>query len=197
MQLLHISDTHAKHQLLTNLPPADIIIHSGDMCFAGAVHEVSQFVDWFIKLDYKHKIFIAGNHDNYLYESPIGKLPNNCHYLHYSSVEIEGYKFYGVPLFMEEIINGQFDKRISDIPADTDILITHSPPYGILDKSGNWNYGDTMLLDKVNEIKPKYHLFGHIHDANGTFQTDDTLFSNASIVDSDYNMKYEPRILTL
>ena len=63
MRLLHLSDTHNLHHNLQHLPPADIIVHSGDMSMAGTGEEVLDFINWFAALDYKYKIFIAGNHD--------------------------------------------------------------------------------------------------------------------------------------
>lgn len=63
MKLLHISDTHNLHHQLDQLPQADIIVHSGDFCENGTEDEVLNFINWFIELPYKHKIFVTGNHD--------------------------------------------------------------------------------------------------------------------------------------
>ena len=63
MKILHISDTHGRHNNLTDLPEADILVHSGDFCFSGSDNEVLDFLNWFIELPYKHTILIAGNHD--------------------------------------------------------------------------------------------------------------------------------------
>jgi len=97
MLILHLSDTHSKHHELRNLPPADIIIHSGDISFAGSENEVMDFIEWFGALPYKYKIFIAGNHDDCLFGANIDGLPQNCFYLCNSSVTIQGVKFYGIP----------------------------------------------------------------------------------------------------
>ena len=197
MTILHLSDTHGKHHLLTNLPEADIIIHSGDITFGGSEEEVEEFIDWFCKLDYKHKIFIAGNHDNWLYDNRVDNLPNNCHYLHHSGIDINGIKFWGTPLFMEEMLFGNPDDKIDLIPTDINVLVSHEPPHDILDYSGNVKWGSRTLLDKVQEVKPKLHLFGHIHDAHGIIETKHTTFSNAAIVDEWYEMKNEPVLLQI
>ena len=63
MKILQISDTHNKHQILTNLPTADVIVHCGDFTEQGTEEEVLDFLNWFIELPYKHKIFVTGNHD--------------------------------------------------------------------------------------------------------------------------------------
>ena len=75
MHILHLSDTHSKHRLLQNLQCADVIIHSGDVSFAGSEDEIIDFVEWFIALPHKYKIFIAGNHDNCLFGANIDGLP--------------------------------------------------------------------------------------------------------------------------
>jgi 3',5'-cyclic AMP phosphodiesterase CpdA len=81
MKILHISDTHGQHHQLTDLPSADIIIHSGDITEDGNEEEAFNFINWFCDLPYKHKIFIAGNHDCCLCGGKIDGLPNDVHYL--------------------------------------------------------------------------------------------------------------------
>ena len=110
MKILHISDTHNKHYLLRNLPPADIIVHSGDMSENGTESEVLDFLNWFCDLDYKYKIFIAGNHDFCLEDGQIEGLPENCHYLCYSGIEIERIKFWGIPYFLSNELSGDIEQ---------------------------------------------------------------------------------------
>ena len=90
MKIVHLSDTHNSHRSLKDLPKADLIIHSGDISFSGEAKEVMDFINWFIDLDYKYKIFIAGNHDFCLEEKDreiIQEfLPKNCYYLDKSGV---------------------------------------------------------------------------------------------------------------
>lgn len=192
MRILHISDTHGEHHQLSDMPGADVIVHSGDISFAGSEDEAFDFIQWFSSLPYTYKVFIAGNHDNCLHEANIEGLPENCFYLYNSSVVIDGLKFHGMPLFMEDIISGNYDESFQKIPDDTDILMTHQPPYGILDNSANIHYGDRDLLQTVMDIRPRYHLFGHIHDAYGMEKEKDTLFANASIVDVYYRLLNKP-----
>ena len=182
MRIVHLSDTHNKHHLLKNLPKADIIIHSGDMSVSGSEREIVDFIEWFGKLPYEYKIFVAGNHDDCLLGANIEGMPNNCFYLCNSSVTIKGIKFYGMPMFMEDVVSGNYDSNIQQIPDDTNILITHQPPYCILDSSSNINYGDYVLLQTVLRIQPRYHLFGHIHNAYGVEKIDNTTFVNAAIL---------------
>ena len=197
MLILHLSDTHSKHHELRKLPPADIIIHSGDISFAGSENEVMNFIEWFGALPYKYKIFIAGNHDDCLFGAKIDELPENCFYLCNSGVTIEGVKFYGVPMFMEDAMSGDYDRNIQKIPSDTDILITHQPPYGILDFSANIRYGDHKLLEIVLKTKPKYHLFGHIHGAYGIEKSEHTTYVNAAVLSENYQLIYDPILLEI
>ena len=199
MRLLHLSDTHGKHHLLENLPKADIIIHSGDVSWAGTGKEVVDFVDWFGALNYQYKIFIAGNHDYCLDRKKTERiqrfLPENCFYLYNSGVTIEGLKFWGIPLFLSADIAGSFPQIMEQIPSDTDILITHQPPYGMLDFAGRTTYGCPDLLQAVLKIRPRYHLFGHIHDACGIQKSKYTTFVNAALVDENYELVNEPVVL--
>jgi len=127
----------------------------------------------------------------------IDGLPENCYYLSNSGVTIEGVRFYGVPLFMEDIEMGDLDKNIRKIPTDTNVLITHQPPYGILDLSANFNCGDQILLPTVLKIQPQYHLFGHIHGAYGIEKNKFTTFVNAALLNENYEMTYKPVLLEI
>ena len=191
MTILHLSDTHNQHRQLTNLPNADILIHSGDFTMVGTEQETIDFLNWFCDLPYRHKIFIAGNHDNCLYGATLSGLDKNCHYLCNSSICIDGVKFYGMPMFVEDALEGKDKHYIQAILTDTNVLITHCPPLGILDYDDKYHYGSDDLWQKVNSIKPKLHLFGHIHSDYGTIDHADITFSNASIMDEGYLLRKE------
>ena len=181
MRLLHISDTHGKHELLIDLPKADVIVHTGDFTEDGTEVEVKDFIEWFSSLPYAYKIFIAGNHDNCLYRANIEGLPDNVHYLCNDGITIDGIKFYGVPMFLEDDLEGNFPELFSRIPDDTDVLLTHQPPLGILDEQDGINYGDNHLYKRVMDVRPKYHLFGHLHHTDETYKVFRRVrFSNAA-----------------
>ena len=197
MKLLHISDTHNQHRTLQNLPDADIIIHSGDMTDVGTENELLDFLNWFLDLPYKYKIFVAGNHDFGLHNATIDGLDENCYYLNNSGVTIEGVRFYGVPLSVADDLSGDNEKNIRKIPKNTDILITHQPPYCILDLDETINFGDKTLLKTVLKVQPKFHLFGHIHKAYGIENNNNTTFVNAALLDEHYNMANKPVLLEI
>lgn len=199
MRILHISDTHGKHRHLPPLPEADVIVHSGDFTFSGSEDEAYDFMNWFCDLPYRHKVFVAGNHDMCMYGAEgIEGLPEDVHYLCNSAVEIGGLKFWGIPLFMEDCINGCQKDFYQQIPSDTDILVTHQPPFGILDLTdygcGLSHHGDILLRERIEKLHLKHHLFGHEHNASGVQQIGMTEFSNACILDNSYSITFNPRL---
>lgn len=197
MKLLHLSDTHGCHRRLCNLPAADIAIHSGDFTMAGTEQEAIDFINWFCDLPYAHKIFICGNHDDCLYGANISGLDDNVHYLCNSGVEIDGIKFYGVPMFMGDCITDRQSRNYASIPNETDVLITHCPPYGILDFDDDINYGSEELSAKLSSLHLKAHLFGHIHAQHGEQTINGTIFSNGAIMNVDYSVLHRPTIIEI
>ena len=205
LKLCIISDTHTKHKAIPDIPNADIIIHCGDFTSVGHEHEIRNFFKWFSGLtQYKHKIIIAGNHDmmferNGSYARSL--VPDNVIYLEDSGVEIEGYYFYGTPVqkpFCDWAFNRpeeKLEQHWNAIPDNTDVLITHSPPYMIGDyvpRSKEHHGSPTLYKEVVNRIKPKIHCFGHIHEGHGIKEIDGIKFINASLLNDAYLMVYLP-----
>lgn len=194
MRIFHLSDTHGKHKLIKGLPSADVIVHSGDFTFAGSEDEAFDFINWFCDLPYKHKIFIAGNHDFCMHGADgIEGLPDDVHYLCNSGVEIEGLHFYGVPLFMEDVMDLSLNKYYASVPSSTNVLVTHQPPYGFGDcadyGSGKKHMGSMQLRESITHLPfLKCHLFGHEHDAVDITDHEGIIFSNASVMDDKYNL---------
>lgn len=197
MKILHLSDTHGRHSRFKELSEADVLVHSGDFTMTGSEQEALDFLNWLCDLPHAHKIFICGNHDDCLYGANIDGLDSNVHYLCNSGIEIEGVKFYGVPMFMGDCITDRQKRNIERIPVNTDVLITHSPAFGILDFDDNINYGDGQLLAKVMEVQPRLHLFGHIHANHGIVTAHGIIFSNGAIMNSDYTNLQEPNLIEL
>lgn len=197
MRLLHLSDTHSQHDALRSLPDADIVVHSGDFTFAGTEQEAIDFMNWFCDLPYQHKLFIAGNHDVCMLNANVDGLPDNVYFLNNSSITIEGFKIYGMPMFMEYYLTGEDIKHMEAIPDNCDIVVTHQPPINILDFSDNVHYGSRLLREKIMKVNPLYHLFGHIHNNYGITQKNDTVFSNAALLDETYKLVNIPRLFDL
>lgn len=197
MKIIHLSDTHSCHRRLQDLPEADVVVHSGDFTMTGSEAEAIDFMNWFCDLPYRHKIFICGNHDDCLYGANIDGLDSNVHYLCNSSIEIDGVKFYGVPMFMWDCVTDRQSRNYARIPADTDVLITHSPAYGILDFDDDINYGSEELLDRLSTLHLRAHLFGHIHAQHDVLEQQGVIFSNGAIMNSDYVNLNTPNIVQL
>ena len=167
------------------MPGADVIVHSGDISNNGTEEEVLDFLNWFIDLPYSHKIFVTGNHDLCLWDAEgIEDLPDNVHFLQDCGVKIDGVNFFGLAY------NHQEDM----IPNNTDVVITHEPPVMILDRSAGTHWGNAPLRNRIIEIKPRYHLFGHAHDGYGIIKQDGIVFSNASLLDDMNRLVRKPRL---
>ena len=188
MTILQISDTHNRHQLLADLPTADVLVHCGDFTDMGTEQEVLDFLNWFIELPYPNKLFVTGNHDLCLWDAEnIEDLPRNVYFLQDRGCEIDDVKFFGLG----------YNHQESLIPTDVDILITHEPPLMILDKSSGRHCGNLSLRNQVVEVKPQYHLFGHAHESYGMAQMGATIFSNGSVLDNQYQLYHAPRLIEL
>lgn len=207
-----ISDTHGKHDLITqDLIGGDFILHSGDISSMGYLHEIESFCEWFSSLhSYTHKIFIAGNHDWGFQIKPeqvkilLDKYPNII-YLEDSFVEIEGIIIYGSPHqpeFFQWAFNlprngKELEEVWSKIPENTDILLTHSPAYGISSLDTIYwklheHLGCEKLTERILKVKPKIHSWGHIHSGYGNYSNDFTHFFNASVLNEKYQYKQKP-----
>ena len=202
MRFVALSDTHGNHNF--DLPPGDVLLHAGDVSSRGLKSEIQRFLDWFSSLDYTYKIFIAGNHDFFFEEAPKEEIeamiPDNLIYLNDSGVEIEGIKIWGSPIqpwFHDWAFNRkrgpEIQKHWDLIPADSDIVITHGPAFGIHDRLiSGMPVGCEDLLPTLQRIAPKVHLCGHIHEAYGERQVGETLFLNASILNVRYEIANAP-----
>ena len=208
MILWHISDTHGFHKQLQVPEKVDIIIHSGD-CSNQRNHvlnysEVADFLDWYQTINCKHKIFCAGNHDGSIESGMFRRYDfekRGITYLCNESVTIEGLNIWGSPMspsFGDWSFMRKREKLYDlwqTIPEDTDILVTHTPPKGVLDLSEDREgklemCGCKALLKRVMVVKPKLHLFGHLHTGHELINTGirrynmfETIFSNASAVE--------------
>ena len=198
MKILHLSDTHGCHRRLRDLPEADVVVHSGDFTMNGSEAEAIDFMNWLCDLPYRHKIFICGNHDDCLYGANVDGLDDNVYYLCNSGIEIDGVKFYGVPMFMGDCVTDRQSRNYANIPSDTDVLITHSPAYGILDFDDDINYGSEEILERLSSLPNlKVHLFGHIHAQHGIVTQNGITFSNGAIMNYDYSNLSKTRIIEL
>lgn len=214
MKIVCLSDTHNCNKQI-EVPDGDLLIHSGDATINGTIPEITAFNKWFSSLPHKHKIFVAGNHD-WLFEreNAVARrlLDSSIIYLQDSSCDIEGLKIYGSPWqprYFDWAFNLMRGAELAEkwklIPNDTNILITHGPPNGILDlvprQYFNENTGCEELRKRVEDIAPlghlKLHIFGHIHCGYGTDEKFGVKFVNASNCDEAYQPSQPPFVIEI
>jgi len=219
MRITLISDTHTNHGLIdpkVDLPGGDLLLHAGDIMNSGYnKNDIKDFCHWYDSLEhYDQKIFIAGNHDRTFENFPddareIYSSYKGITYLQDERLDLwdeedQQIVIYGTPWqpwFYDWAFNlpkggpGLMSKWEA-IPADTDILITHGPPQEILDVSGPpYNeplLGCALLRERVDVVKPKIHVFGHIHGGYGYKFLNGTHFFNASILNEEYKYTNKP-----
>ena len=213
-KIVHISDTHGLNH--KNLPSGDILIHSGDFTNNGDPEEYAQFNDWLSRQQYIHKIVVPGDSDlkyfmknrkleqfNPLEECK--KLLTNATVLNFQTININGIKIYGMPWYWFHDGDYTYNdismkgKENYIIPIDTDILVTHGSPFGILDSFN----GSINMYKEILVTKPKYHLFGHCHECYGSVSVKwgdlrKTRFENSSLIDQDMsNIVNKPKIIDI
>lgn len=179
--LTFISDTHCRHHEIPKhqLPGGDFLVHTGDFTNNGNIAQCTEFFAWFEEqTQYKHRIFIAGNHELIAEQNPglfQQLIPSNCVYLNDSGVTLEGLKFWGTPA-TAQFCNWAFNKTDSELtkhfgytPEDTDVLLTHGGPLGFLQElENNLDIGMEPLLEVIKNLPAlKINAFGHVHCSRG------------------------------
>jgi len=167
MKIVCIADTHRNHTFL-DMPSGDILIHAGDFTDWGAFNDVMDFSWWLKELPYKYKIIVAGNHDVKFETYPemaVAALKNKCKdviYLSNTLAEVDGFKIFGCPYTPRFAGAFQVDSATEEddieywktvIPEGIDILVTHGPPYGVLDKVVRGGYGQPKILKPSTSAK--------------------------------------------
>ncbi len=224
VRVVCMSDTHTKHPDPASVPPGDVFVCAGDFTYTGMLQEIRSFCKFLDALPHAHKIVVSGNHEitlDYDYYMNRGRrrfhgnhrihedailcksvLSASCTYLQDSSVEIAGLKIYGSPWqpsFCDWAFNmepPELKRKWAEIPDDVDVLITHGPPKGhgarIVE---GFDVGCPHLMDRVNQVKPMLHVFGHIHEGYGVTANAHTLFVNASTCTRRYEATNPPIVV--
>lgn len=201
-----LSDTHGMHREVVVLP-CDILIHCGDISQFDDGSHYKDFVQWFSEQPAIHKIFIGGNHDEHLEEhgrdSPYLAPYPDVIYLDGSGAEIMGLKIWGSAV-QPRTFDMAFTRNRTQLkeawdkaPSDADIIVSHCPPYGILDRNVNGEHaGCDVLLRAIKRVGPRLNLFGHIHEAYGvtskTFDGKTSVFANCSSVNRQRKVANAP-----
>lgn len=193
------------------IPEGDLLIHAGDGTVRGTEAEVEEFAAWMMELPHTWKCLIPGNHDWLFQTDPVKARVMMAqavdHVLIEEGCEIEGKQIWGspwTPAFNDWAFNyppGDAKQRWAGIPAGLDVLVTHGPPLGIMDtvrrgsgEKPSLYVGCRELRQQVERLQPRFHVFGHIHEHQGSEQvpTTPTWFINASMLDADYRPGRKP-----
>lgn len=213
MKITAVSDLHGH---LPAIPPCDLLLLAGDLCpasdhsiFAQMKFLVGPFANWLDQVPAKRVVGVAGNHD-FIFEKKPDLVPKNLRwdYLQDAGVEIGGLRIYGTPwqpwfhdwafnLYEEDLV-----KKWAKIPADTDVLVCHGPPFGYGDAAdgpgaSSRRTGSPGLTRRIAEIAPRLVVFGHIHEGRGQWRMAGaggrvTVLANVTLVDRGYRPVYEP-----
>ena len=220
VRIVSISDTHGFHRRIKSLPPADVLVHCGDILYesskmstAEGLAVLADFNDWMSAFEHPCKLVIAGNHDILLQRlgpRNVREVLSGCTYLEDELwTSPTGLIVYGTPYslsngalsqncaFQSQRDTSEARTRVRAIPP-CDVLLTHGPPEGIGDDPAVWrSHGCPELRRRVAEISPVLHVFGHVHQAHGVATHGRTTFVNASITDFWNTPKNEPVVVTL
>ena len=190
VRIVAMADTHLYHRSL-RVPDGDLLVHAGDLCRRGTLAELAIATDWLHELPHRHKIVVAGNHDWPLQTTgneARALLGDDIVYLEEQGATVLDLRIWGSP-WQPEFFGWAFNlprgpalaEKWAAIPMDLDVLITHGPPRGIGDRvSSTRAEGDDDLLERVRIVRPRLHLFGHIHEDGGVWDRDGTMFANVT-----------------
>jgi predicted phosphodiesterase len=206
LRIVVISDTHGMHHRL-RIPPGDVLVHAGDLTAEGGFDGVSQLNDWLSGVPHAHKIVIAGSHDFCFENNPerARTVLSRAHYLQDEEVTVEGVRFYGSPWhpwFMGWAFNLPRGRPLREkwdlIPEGIHVLVTHGPPFGILDTASDHQHvGCEELRRAIERVQPHVHIFGHIHEGYGMTRVGRTTFVNACICNTRYQPVNAPTVIDL
>ena len=202
MRIVCISDTHEQHRE-ANIPLGDLLIHAGDLTqFSKRSGVIVDFNRWLGELPHPHKIVIFGNHDYALEAEPqLRAQITNATILVNEAALVCGIHVWGSPT--TSLYGGAFgaslakdrERVYSMMPPETEIVVTHSPPEGVLD--GVVSRGCPELRRAIERVRPRLHVFGHVHESYGLERTAKTTFVNAALIGVGGRLDRQPIVLEL
>ena len=207
MKIVAYSDAHWYFDKVS-VPKGDVLIYAGDWCSGDGFKNTIAFARKLSEFKHKYKIVVAGNHDLIAQQNPA--LVRNIlqesgvMYLQDEGIKIKGINFYGSPwtpqfnnwAFMKE--DSQLKHYWRKIPNYTNVLITHGPAYGILDRVPNvGSVGSMSLEEAIMKKKPMIHICGHIHSGYGIMESEHTYFYNVSVCNDAYDVVNKPMEIVL
>lgn len=199
MRVVCISDTHEFHREV-EVPDGDMLIHAGDFTHLSDPLALHDFNKWLGDLPHAYKIVVPGNHDGLLEEPEEREIITNAKLLVNSRVKIQGVRIWGSPVTslpgqpFGVPKNTDRKKLWAQIPDDTNILVTHSPAFGILDTEvgSTVHQGCPELLAAIKRVQPRLHVCGHVHGGYGIYRSGHTMHVNAALYDELGGMERQP-----
>jgi len=210
LRVVAISDTHERHEELV-LPQGDVLLCAGDITANGHLRSLERFARWMDRQPHQHKVLIAGNHDFCFEEKPrearevMRVHAPDVHYLQDSGVILGGLRVWGSPWqprFYDWAFNVDRGAPLAEkwalIPDDTDILVTHGPPFGVLDVTpAGMRVGCEALAERLEALRVRLHVFGHIHHSYGVIERGSRISVNACTCDESYRAAHAPIVVEL
>lgn len=205
MRIVCLSDTHGRHRDL-RVPDGDLLLHAGDLTRRGEKEEIQAVNAWLAGLPHPAKVVIAGNHDFAFERDPEARTwLTAATYLQDEEVTVGGLRIWGSPWqprFFDWAFNadrGEELRRIwARIPQGIDVLLTHGPPLGVLDRTVHGEeVGCADLADAVRRVRPRLHVFGHIHEGAGRHDSGGVISVNAASLDVRYRPVNPPIVVDL
>jgi Icc-related predicted phosphoesterase len=200
MRIYAVSDLHGYFP--PYVPECELLLLGGDYCPTRNLEQEKRFMsgkfsEWLREVPAKQVVGIAGNHDFILQDEPEFARSLPWTYLQDEEINIDGVRIYGTPwtppffdwAFMCN--ESMLQERFSNIPEGLDILLSHGPAWKHLDQnSGKENCGSYSLLQRIKQVKPDSHVFGHIHEGHGVMDDGPTRFYNVAYLNGKYEPKY-------
>lgn len=195
VRVVAMADTHLRHEGV-RVPDGDVLVHAGDLLAHGSLDELARAADWLRRFPHPVKVVVAGNHEICLQKYPEAAraLLDGFVYLEDAGADVGGLSFYGSPWQPRFRIwafgaarGAELASRWAKIPDRVDVLVTHGPPFGYGDRivwrDVERKVGCVDLLARVREVRPRLHLFGHIHQSPGRWEEGPTTFANVTTDD--------------
>ena len=177
MRILAFSDLHrdraASQRIVELSRQVDVVVGAGDYA---TVRRGLQSVIEILSAIERPTVLVCGNSEDDRELREACRDWSSAHVLHGDGVEIDGVPFFGlggaVPItpfgaWSFDLSEQEAEALLSDCPSGC-VLISHSPPKGLVDVSSNRiSLGSFAVLRAIESKEPRLVICGHIHESSG------------------------------